>query len=312
MNRKVTACIPGGARPATALLLLLLFIGCSPSSDQDTANPAITFWALPPHEALQPSPRSVHLGHDGILYVLDTLGRIVLMDPSDGTVKDVRWMPEYSVGRPEGLCLLRDGRLAVADTHYHRVVLFHPNGTVQQMFGSNGTDAGQFIYPVAIDEDGKGNLFVAEYGSNDRVQKFTPDGVHLLTFSSFGSNADQLQRPAGLRCHDGKVYIADALNHRIQVFEQDGTHIQSLPTQNPSLFYLPYDLAIDDHGGITVVEYGNGRVTRVTPNGEHDESFSHSGYGARLFRTPWGGDIRGKVLVVADTGNRRIVRMELP
>ena len=33
-------------------------------------------------------------------------------------------MPEYERGRPEGALFLRDGRIAVTDTHYHRIIFF--------------------------------------------------------------------------------------------------------------------------------------------------------------------------------------------
>lgn len=291
--------------------LWLTLLTCSCSRPAPTSNPTIdiTRWALPREGSGQPSPRSVHIGHDGKLYSLDTVGRIVITNPSNQVVEVVRWMPEVSVGRPEGLCLLRNGKLAVSDTHYHRVVIFNPDGSVHRMFGSKGHEPGQFIYPIAIDEDAEGFLYVAEYGSNDRVQKFTPEGEFVLQFSSFGTGPDQLQRPAGLRVKNGEVYIADALNHRIQIFSTDGTHLDTLPQNDPTFLYLPYDLAIDEDGLLWVAEYGNGRVSMLSRDGSTKEVMVDANGRDRLFRTPWGLDIRNELLVVADTGNRQVVRI---
>jgi len=53
-------------------------------------------------------------------------------------------------------------------------------------------------------------------------------GDYKFTFSSHGSGTDQLLRAASIETHDGLVYVADMLNHRIQVFSSDGNHIRSI------------------------------------------------------------------------------------
>ena len=59
---------------------------------------------------------------------------------------------------------------------------------------------------------------MADY-RNHRVQKFSPDGLFITKFGRFGSDAGQLNRPHGLCVStDGKVYVADTDNNRIQVF----------------------------------------------------------------------------------------------
>ena len=42
-----------------------------------------------------------------------------------------------------------------------------------------GTGPGQFIYPTDVAFDAKGHVFVSEYGDNDRIQVFEPDGKFL-------------------------------------------------------------------------------------------------------------------------------------
>src|SRR5690606_23097846 len=144
------------------------------------------------------------------------------------------------------ICILDDGRLIVADTHYHRIVTFDRDGKVLSMFGELGEGPGQFIYPVSVTRDDPGHLYVAEYGGNDRVQKFTSDGEWLLTMGSFGTEAGQFQRPSGIvwRANDagesvsvskpaaqgsrgptegGTLFVADAINNRVQAFADDGT-----------------------------------------------------------------------------------------
>ncbi|MFT4637588.1 MAG: sugar lactone lactonase YvrE [Verrucomicrobiales bacterium] len=51
------------------------------------------------------------------MIVLDDAGRVLVFD-RDGKVLR-RWsMPDVSVGRPEGVVVLNDGRIVVGDTHY--------------------------------------------------------------------------------------------------------------------------------------------------------------------------------------------------
>ncbi len=148
--------------------------------------------------------------------MLDNVGRVLVYDP-DGKLLRQWWMPDYSVGKPEKIFQFRSGRLGVADTHYHRVVFFDPEGNVLSKHGSLGREPGQFIYPVAVVEDDDENYYVCEYGTNDRVQKFDKAGNFLLQFGSFGTEQGQFQRPSGIVWRDHKVYVVDAFNSRIQV-----------------------------------------------------------------------------------------------
>ena len=114
--------------------------------------------------------------------------------------------------------MLGDGKIVVCDTHYSQVLVFSPEGEVLRKFGQVGRGDGEFIYPVAIARDSQNCLYIGEYGSNDRIQKFTADGKHLLTFGSFGTKPGQFQRPSGIVWHEGVVYVADAVNNRVQRF----------------------------------------------------------------------------------------------
>ena len=139
-----------------------------------------------------------------------------------------------------------------------------PAGKVVRMFGEEGRGPGQFIYPVAIAKDAQENLFVCEYGSNDRVQKFTRHGKFLLAFGSFGTGEGQFQRPSGIVWHDGKVFVADAFNNRIQEFTDAGQYVRTL---GPVALNFPYDLRRTEDGSFYVIEYGAARLTKIDPDG---------------------------------------------
>lgn len=256
-------------------------------------------------------PRGCGCGRKNRLLLLDSIGRVLVYAP-DGNLEKQWWMPDYSIGRPEGIIQLKDGRYAVADTHYSRVVYFDADGKLSSMHGTRGHKPGEFIFPVSLTEDSAGNVYVAEYGAHDRVQKFSSTGKWLLEFGTFGTEDGQFQRPSGIIWIDGRVYVADAFNNRLQVFTDQGKFEQVLISseRGPALEY-PYNLGRGPNGDLFIVEYGAGRITRIDLEGRLVGRFGHTGRGTGEFATPWGLTVDGAGTVyVADTGNGRIVELK--
>jgi len=296
------------------LLLCLHIAGCRRSSVGPTIPVAeVHLWSVPPEGLLQPAARSLTIGNHGEVIALDTAGRVLVYAP-DGFIARQWHMPDSRNGNPEGVCVLRDGRIVVGDTHYHRVVVFDPDGQTFKTFGKEGQGPGEFIYPVAVTKDAQENLYVAEYGSNDRMQKFTSDGRFILAFGGFGTNPGEFQRPSGLVWRDGKIYAADAFNNRIQVFTDDGKFLKILDSgEQPLALQLPYDLKLGADDTLYAIEYGAGRVTRFDLNGRVLGRYGTTGTGAGQFATPWGIAVDSKKRIyVADTGNRRVVELQMP
>lgn len=290
------------------LMVLALLGGCGPKTPE-LEFATVQHLAIPPDGPRAPAPRAIAPGAGGELIVLDNAGRVLVLDAT-GVVQRSWRMPDVEAGNPEGVCRLANGRIVVADTHYHRLVVFDPAGEVLATIGSHGTGPGQFLYPVRVVEDPDGFLYVAEYGSNDRVQKLTPSGDYVLEFGRFGTAPGELQRATGLVWHDEHLYVADAVNQRVQVFAAaDGAFLRVLPV--PDLAF-PYDLALGPNGLLWVAEYGAGRVTALTLDGALVGRFGRPGTGAGELSTPWaltavqcGAEV---CLWICDTGNRRLVR----
>jgi len=304
-----------GRRAALKLLGAGLFAwtvsGCGPQAATKIDVGAVRTWLLPPAGRSLPAPRGVGPDGTGALLVLDTVGRVLKFSP-DGELLTSWWMPEFEAGRPEGVCALPDGRIAVADTHYHRLVLFAADGTVDRMLGREGTSPGEFIYPVDVACTAEGDLLVCEYGGNDRVQQLRPDGEFVRMFGSFGTGPGQFQRPSGLVADDGRILVADAINNRVLAFLPNGDLVGpfAAPEMGAELGY-PYDITRDEVGRLYVVEYSAGRITRFEADGRFAGTWGETGREANQLFTPWGLCWHGGALYVADTGNRRMVRIEL-
>lgn len=296
-----------------AAILCGLLAGCGRTS----ADPALVFsqmdsWKIPAAGRHLPAPRALYAHKDDTVYVLDDAGRVLVYTPP-GQLRTQWYMPDYSVGRPEGICRLHDGRIAVADTHYHRVVIFEADesGRVSRMFGTEGNGPGQFVFPVSVAQDAQGHLYVGEYGDHQRIQKFTVDGEYLLQFGRHGTGPGEFQRPSAIVWNAGTVYAADAFNNRIQVFTDDGKFLRviQLPDTSAPLEF-PYDLNVSADGRLFIIENKAARVTVLRPDGSVAGRFGRPSRGLDGFYAPWALAVLsdGRVLV-ADTGNHRLVEL---
>ena len=298
------------------VLLSLFCTGCK-RNEGATLLPVKSWrtWMLPTDGAVQPTPRSLTTGPHDELAVMDTAGRVLIYDANGALLRQWK-MLDVQFGKPEGIVWLKDDRIVVCDTHYRRLVWFDQSGRVLKTLGQHGKGRGEFVYPVGICKDAAENLYVCEYGGNDRVQVFTREGEWLREFGSPGTGAAQFQRPSGLVWHEGKVFVADAINNRVLVFKDSGefTGLLGAASDGKSAlsFNLPYDITLAPDGALYVIEYGAGRLTKLTLDGKELGRYGESGTGEGQFATPWGlvADSRMRVFV-ADTKNRRIVSLQL-
>ena len=151
-------------------------------------------------------PRALDADRNGRIWIIDKTARVQALDPDTGDPLFTWRMPNYQLGKPTGMTFAPgpDGRelLYIADTHYHRIMVYRTPTTPGQReqlvasFGSYGDQPGQFIYPtdVAVLTDQQTGLptriYVSEYGGNDRISVFDPDYNFLFAFGSPGSSAD--------------------------------------------------------------------------------------------------------------------------
>jgi len=300
------------------------------------------------------------LDSDGkTLWVIDKLARVQRLDPATGDSVGGWRMPDVELGKPTGVTAWRaagasdaDVLVFVADTHYHRVMIFRagvlveraddaraPTGELVGQFGSYGEGPGQFIYPtrVAVLPNADGTrierLYVGEYGGNDRIGIWEPrvpgglDFEFKRTFGTFGGGrtAEPLQfnRPQSLVMDTGRreLIVSDACNHRVGRFTLEGELIAWYgggasgqdPGQGPGEFNYPYGLALLDDGTLMVVEFGNSRVQRIDL--ATGKSLGILGQRGRLkgeLATPWATAVVGETLFVLDSGNNRMLGIDVP
>jgi DNA-binding beta-propeller fold protein YncE len=88
-----------------------------------------------------------------------------------------------------------------------------------------GINGDSFNHPSDVTWDRAGNIYVADgFGGNNRIAKFTKDGNFVKTWGQTGSAQGQFNQIRGIVADaNGNVYVADAGNKRIQVFDGEGT-----------------------------------------------------------------------------------------
>jgi DNA-binding beta-propeller fold protein YncE len=272
-------------------------------------------------------PRAVTIDKQDHLYIVDVTPRIQVFTP-DGEYLRGWQTPVFKHGKPSGLSLDNDGNLLVADTHYFRILTYTPQGKLladRTLGGTWGPGPGQFHFVTDAAQDSRGNFYVSEYGEYDRIQKFTPDRKFVFQWGSHGNEPGQFLAPRKMVIDkQDRVWVADACNHRVQVFDATGSEARLLFSwgengHEPGQLNYPYDILLDEaglageqDGHVYLCEYGNHRVQKFTLDGQFVGLWGENGRREGQLDQPWGitRDSRGRMYVL-DSYNHRVQRFRL-
>ena len=132
----------------------------------------------------------------------------------------------------------------------------------------------------------------------------------VLSFGKQGSGDGMFKYPYGVAVSDGdEIVVADCNNHRVQVFDSDGTFLRSFghKGENDGEFIYPTGIAINKDRQIFVADSDNNRIQILSWEGRHLDSFGGQGSLDSHLSGTWGLslDSTGNI-IVADTGNKLI------
>lgn len=199
-------------------------------------------------------PADLAVGADNTLYVLDAGASQVVHFNARGKVS-----AELGAGvglyGPRGLALSHDGNLVIADTGSNRVLVLSNDGSVQNVFGSQGRGPGQFDQPIDVAISPDGHILVADTLLNKRVQVFDGNGGLLLQWLAPWTS--DFVVPAMGVASDGRVFMADADRGRIWEYAADGTEVVWWGADGLS---RPVGLALDAMDRIYVLDEGSNQV----------------------------------------------------
>lgn len=259
-------------------------------------------------------PRAIAAESDGAVFVVDKSGRVQRFS-GDGTFETLWRMPETKSGKPVGMSLHPDGRLFVADTHYHRVMVFDHDGAQLGAFGRKGTGDGEFLLPTDVAFDNNGFIYVSEYQGNDRITVWSPDLTFVKAIADTPIRGKRLSRPTAIEIDDEQtLWIADACNHRIVRLSLDGEVLDVFGRfgTGPGELRYPYDLCISPQGTIMVCEYEGNRLQWFSKQGKPLRQWGRGGRKPGELFAPWGATYgpNGNVYVVDSLNSRiQIIRL---
>lgn len=254
-------------------------------------------------------PRAVAAEPSGSVFIVDKSGRIQRF--SERGDFELLWaMPQTEHGKPVGLSVHPDGRLFVADTHYHRVMIFDRDGESLLSFGREGFGPGEFQLPTDVAFDRDGFVYVAEYNGNDRITKWSSNGEFVKVIGDISIDGKHLRRPAALDIDDEQtLWVADACNHRIVRLSLDGEVLSTFGRfgSDPGEMRYPYDLCISPENTIMVCEYEGSRLQWFSTDGQSLRIWGRHGREPGELFAPWGATYGpgGKVYIV-DSLNSRV------
>ena len=199
--------------------------------------------------------------------------------------------------RPNFIAVDDNGFVYVADQGNHRIQKFDDDGVYVGQWGRYGTGDADFSSPRGIavspgtDADPTQYVYVVD-SSNDRIQKFTPDGGFVTKWGKPGSGSGEFLLPSGIAVGpSGNVYVVDWGYKRIQKFGPSGSFITmwGSPGSGDGQFQSPQGIAVDSRERVYVTDAGYPSCIKVfSASGEFLDKWSSFGAGSDAAFTAFG------------------------
>ncbi|HEY5645906.1 MAG TPA: peptidyl-alpha-hydroxyglycine alpha-amidating lyase family protein [Pseudomonadales bacterium] len=245
------------ALPLSVLWLCACLIAAATHAENHAPNPYRTMagWGSLPEGRSWGSTSAVYPTRDGShIWVAERCGANVCVgsdvDPVllfDLQGNLIRSFGAGLIAWPHGIYVDADDNVWIADANGyapipegwgHVIYKFSPEGELLLTLGEKGV-AGDgkttFRKPCDVLVAPDGSIFVADgHGSapgepvNNRIVKLDSQGNYLLEFGVAGSDDGELNEPHGLAMDSqGRLFVADRANSRIQIFDQNGNHLDT-------------------------------------------------------------------------------------
>ncbi len=146
----------------------------------------------------------------------------------------------------------RDDNVWAVDKGSDMIIKFNPDGRVTMVFGrkSEASDEnahpyvrtgpppkhenGRFRQPTDVAWDAAGNTYISDGYVNSRVAKVDKDGNWIKSWGERGSKPGEFNLPHTIATDaQGRVYVGDRNNRRIQVFDGDGNFLRQMTIDLP-------------------------------------------------------------------------------
>ena len=203
------------------------------------------------------APSAVAVDSHDNLYVFQRGDPPVLVFNRDGNMI-AQWTRKDGVPADAHLVYVGpDDGVYLADRDAHQILKYTAEGKLVMSLGNRDRAELQapFNHPadMCVAPPGSplaGEIFVADGYGNSSIHHFSPSGNHIDSFGSPGSSAGEFRVPHSVRVSvDGRIYVADRENNRVQIFSPDGEFIEEWTD-----FKKPMGVHIDTAGIVYVTD----------------------------------------------------------
>ena len=199
------------------------------------------------------------LGMQATSQVPDMRNCILILDASGNIVEAwTQWDQLFQDGRGPHQIVMSpydpERAVWVVDDMRHQVFKFTNDGkklllTLGEsgIFGDND-DPTHFRRPTDVAFLPDGSFFVSDGYGNTRVLKFDKNGKFLKMWGTKGTGPGQFDTPHAIATdRNGRVYVADRSNDRIQIFDAEGKFLDQWPN-----IRNPYTIRVSEDGFLWV------------------------------------------------------------
>lgn len=196
-------------------------------------------------------------------------GRVLLADTWNGRVSlfdlDGAWKGTATgFFGARGVAIGADGRMWVADTGNHRVLVYRDLAAPPVAIGREGRGPLEFSSPVGLAVGPSGNVYVAD-GGNGRIQVLSSSGTFRAAIPVDrwkGPIEPQLALDA-----DERLYAVSPGTDEVLAFDRSGRLLWTTGTDDLGRkLAMPSGIAVDEaRSCLWVVNTGDGTVVRVNP-----------------------------------------------
>lgn len=140
--------------------------------------------------------------------------------------KFVRAWGRGQIGMSHHIKIDPQGNVWLADIGQHVIRKFTPGGELLLTLGTPGAygaDATHLNMPTDMAITPEGDVFVSDGYGNNRVLHYAADGKFVKTWGRLGVAPGEFSQPHAIAIDSqGRLYVADRNNVRVQVFDRQG------------------------------------------------------------------------------------------
>jgi len=253
-------------------------------------------------------PYAAHADREGRLLVGDSAwGKILVFDRKKNDFFIIGVDGPGVLKQPQGVTTDSAQRIYVTDVLEKRGVVYDRNGKFLFAIGEQK----RFERPVGIAlNEALKRIYITDTRKHNISVFDMQDGKFLFEFGGRGTEDGKFNFPINLAVDkDGKVYVMDMFNFRVQIFNADGKFESKFGSVGDGLgqFSKPKGIAVDSEGHVYVVDAAFNNVQIFDQQGRLLLFFGEFGSRNGQFWLPAGMDIDAHDRIyVADQYNKRI------